>query len=164
MLQYPTCTHIKEDGTYCGSPALVNRRYCYFHLNLRGRRLRRARALRDQVNYRLDLPPLEDLASAQVALSEVVQALGSGQLDQRTGGKMLYGIQQTVALMKYRAQLEAPQPLIGAPASRPASSANLGSHPARRPCPGISRLRAGIRDQSRRRCRCRDYLDSAQGR
>ena len=65
MTQYPTCTHMKEDGTYCGSPALVNRRYCYFHLTQRGRRLRRARALRDQVNYRLDLPPLEDLASGK---------------------------------------------------------------------------------------------------
>ena len=129
MTQYPTCTHIKEDGTYCGSPALVNRRYCYFHLNLRGRRLRRARALRDQVNYPLDLPPLEDLASVQVALSEVVQALGSGQLDQRTGGKMLYGIQQTVALMKYRAKLEATQPDSEAvPQVRaPLSGANLGS-------------------------------------
>jgi hypothetical protein len=129
MTQYPTCTHMKEDGTYCGSPAPRHRKYCYSHLAHRGRRLRRARALRDQVNYRLDLPPLEDLASVQVALSEVVQAMGSGQLDQRTGGKMLYGIQQTVALMKYRAQLQAAQPDSEAvsQASAPLSGANLGS-------------------------------------
>jgi hypothetical protein len=44
-MQYPTCCHIKLDGTYCGSPFLRDRKYCYHHLMQRGRRLRRARAL-----------------------------------------------------------------------------------------------------------------------
>ena len=120
-MQYPTCRHVKEDGSYCGSPALREQKYCYYHLAYRGRRLRRARALRDQVNYRLDLAPLEDFASMQVAFSEVVLALGSGQLDHRAAGKMLYGIQQAVSLMKYRDKLAAAQPeRSGAPGSRPA--------------------------------------------
>jgi hypothetical protein len=112
-MQYETCRHIKEDGTYCGSPSLQSRKYCYYHLTYRGRRLRRARALRDQVPYRLDIPPLEDIGSAQVALSEIVHALGAGQLDHRTAGKMLYAIQQSASLMKYRAKLEATQSLGG---------------------------------------------------
>ena len=108
-MQYQTCSHIKEDGTYCGSPALQNHKYCHHHLKARGRRLRRARALRDNVPYRLDLPALEDLAAVQVALSEIVQALGSGQLDHRAAGKMLYAIQQTTSVIKFRAKLEAAQ-------------------------------------------------------
>src|SRR6516164_11799203 len=108
-MQYQTCSHIKEDGTYCGSPALQSHKYCHHHLKARGRRLRRARALRDNLPYRLDLPALDDLAAVQVALSEIVQALGSGQLDHRAAGKMLYAIQQTTSVIKFRAKLEAAQ-------------------------------------------------------
>ena len=106
-MQYETCRHVKEDGIYCGSPALQSRKYCHHHLISRGRRLRRARALREQVPYRMDLPALEDLAAVQAALSEIVQALGSGQLDHRAAGKMLYAIQQTTSVIKVRAKLEA---------------------------------------------------------
>jgi hypothetical protein len=45
----------------------------------------------------------------QVALSEIVQAVGTGQLDHRAAGKMLYAIQQATSLIKYRAKLEAAQ-------------------------------------------------------
>jgi hypothetical protein len=30
MTQYETCRHVKEDGAYCGSPALRERKYCYY--------------------------------------------------------------------------------------------------------------------------------------
>ncbi len=108
-MQYETCCHIQENGAYCGSPALQNNKYCYYHLKHRGRRLRRARALRDNVPYRLEIPPLLDLDSAQFALSEIVAALGDGLLDHRTAGKMLYAIQQATSLLKYRAKLQAAQ-------------------------------------------------------
>ena len=108
-MQYETCRHVKEDGTYCGSPALQSRKYCHHHLTHLGRRLRRARALRDNVPYRLDIPALEDLAAVLVALSEITQALGSGQLDHRAAGKMLYAIQQTTSVIKFTAKLQAAQ-------------------------------------------------------
>ena len=57
-MQYETCRHVKEDGAYCGSPALRDRKYCYYHLMQRGRRLRRARALRDNLPYRLEIQSL----------------------------------------------------------------------------------------------------------
>ncbi len=108
-MQYETCRHLHPDGAYCGSPALRERKYCYYHLMQRGRRLRRARALRDNLPYRLELPPLSDLDSVQFALSEITQAVGSGQLDQRAAGKMLYAIQQATSIIKFRAKLEAAQ-------------------------------------------------------
>jgi hypothetical protein len=72
----------------------------------RGRRLRRARALRDNVPYRLEIPPVVDLGSVQVALSEITQALGTAS---SIIGKILYAIQQATSLIKYRAKLEATQ-------------------------------------------------------
>jgi hypothetical protein len=35
----PRCTHIKTNGTQCGSPALRGRRFCFFHKNWRGQRI-----------------------------------------------------------------------------------------------------------------------------
>ena len=107
MPQYPTCSHIKEDGAFCGVAALRNQKYCYYHLMERGRRLRRARALRDDAPYRVDIPSLDNPYAVRNAITEIVQALGSGQLDPRVAGKMLYGIQLVRAENKRIAQMEA---------------------------------------------------------
>ena len=89
-----TCHHIKEDGRRCGSPSVTDRRYCCFHLSIRGRRLKMAQARARGQRYRLELPPLEDLYAVQVGIQQVLDALSSGQLDRRLGGVMLYGLQQ----------------------------------------------------------------------
>ena len=39
-MDFRTCDHLKEDGVYCDSAALSGKNFCYFHLNVRGRRLR----------------------------------------------------------------------------------------------------------------------------
>ena len=44
-MSFRTCDHLKEDGVYCNSPVLRGRNYCYFHLNVRGRRLAQPVAL-----------------------------------------------------------------------------------------------------------------------
>jgi len=108
-MQYETCRHVKEDGTYCGSPALRDRKYCYYHLMQRGRRLRRARALRDNLPYRLEIQSLDNLYAVRDALTEIAQALAAGQLDPRTAGKLLYAIQQVSATNRRIEQLEAAQ-------------------------------------------------------
>ncbi len=41
----------------------------------------------------LDLPPLEDTASIQLALIDVLQALAANQLDPKRAGLLLYGLQ-----------------------------------------------------------------------
>ena len=109
MTQYETCRHIKEDGAYCGSPALRERKYCYYHLMQRGRRLRRARALRDNQPYRLEIQSLDNLYAVRAALTDIAQALAAGQLDARTAGKLLYAIQQVSATNRRIEQMEAAQ-------------------------------------------------------
>ena len=107
MTQYETCRHVKEDGAYCGSPALRERKYCYYHLMQRGRRLRRARALRDNLPYRLEIHSLDNLYAVRAALTDIAQALAAGQLESRTAGKLLYAIQQVSSTNRRIEQMEA---------------------------------------------------------
>jgi hypothetical protein len=129
-MQYETCRHLKEDGSYCGSPALRERKYCYHHLMQRGRRLRRARALRDDQPYRLEIQSLDNPYAVGNALTDIAQALAAGQLDAVIAGKLLYAIQQVSAANRRIEQMEAaaaakdPVPQIRAPVL----GANLGSH------------------------------------
>ena len=109
MTQYETCRHVKPDAAYCGSPALRERKYCYYHIMQRGRRLRRARALRDNVPYRLEIHCLDNLYAVRDALSDIAQALAAGQLDPRTAGKLLYAIQQVNSTNRRIEQMEAAQ-------------------------------------------------------
>ena len=132
MTQYSTCRHEKADGTYCGSPALRDRKYCYYHLMERARRLRRARALRDNQPYRLEIQSLDNPYAIRAALTDIAQALAAGQLDPRTAGKLLYAIQlvnatnRRIEKMEAEAAKEAKEevPQVRAPLL----GANLGSH------------------------------------
>ncbi len=106
-MSFETCRHVKEDGVYCDSPALRSRKYCYYHLMQRGRRLRLALAQGRNEPSQLILPPLENLDSMRVALSEIVQALAAGQIDHRSAGLMLYAIQQAATVSLRVAQMQA---------------------------------------------------------
>ncbi|HTS38764.1 MAG TPA: hypothetical protein VMH04_24030 [Candidatus Solibacter sp.] len=88
----PRCQHVKVNGTQCGSPSLRRRRYCYFHNNVRRERARIAG--KTSILLRpFDLPLLEDANSVQTALMKVMQMLGSGEMDHKTAGLMLYALQ-----------------------------------------------------------------------
>src|SRR5208283_3454974 len=96
----PTCRHVRENGECCGTVPVTGRNYCYHHLSDRGRRVKMARARARGQRWRLELPPLEDLYSVQVALMQVLDALLSGQLDRHMGGVVLYGLQQAATNLR----------------------------------------------------------------
>jgi hypothetical protein len=79
------------NGTQCGSPALRRRRHCFFHERIRRERAKIAADTSAQRGF--DLPLLEDANSVQVALMKVIQMLGSGRMDHRTAGLILYALQ-----------------------------------------------------------------------
>src|SRR5271166_6207586 len=108
-MPFDTCRHVREDGAYCASPALRGRKYCYYHLMERGRRLRRARALRDNQPYRLEIHSLDNLYAVRAALTDIAQALAAGQLEAHTAGKLLYAIQQVTSANRRIEQMEAAQ-------------------------------------------------------
>ena len=103
----PRCTHIKTNGTQCGSPALRGRRFCFFHRNWQGQRI----ALNAQPAAPLDftMPVLEDADSVQVALMQVMRLILSGQLDPKTAGLLLYAL-QTASLNLRQMKLEPRHP------------------------------------------------------
>ncbi len=94
------CEHVKTNGEFCGSPALRGRNYCYFHLSYHGSRLRaereHTRALAnggDTAVVPLELPPLEDAASIQMALMQVIDAILHNRIDSKRAGLVLYALQ-----------------------------------------------------------------------
>jgi hypothetical protein len=95
----PRCQHVKVNGTQCGSPALRSRRLCYFHNNVQ--RQRRKIAADTTAPHRFDLPLLEDANSVQMALMKVIQMLGSGRMDHKTAGLMLYALQTASVNLRY---------------------------------------------------------------
>ena len=89
----PRCQHIKTNGTQCGSPALRNKRFCYFHNRWRATRLDLNRAGALRVTTAVELPVLEDADSIQVALMQIMRLILCRQLDHKTGYLLLYGLQ-----------------------------------------------------------------------
>jgi len=104
MDNVPRCQHVKMNGTQCGSPALRWRRLCFFHERIRRERAKIAADTSAQRGF--DLPLLEDANSVQVALMKVIQMLGSGRMDHKTAGLMLYAL-QTASVNLRNAQFEA---------------------------------------------------------
>ena len=101
MSYFPSrCQHIKVNGTQCGSPALRRNRFCYFHKLHHEERIQlnadRARADRPR-KVSINLPVLEDAESIQVALSQVMRLIISGQIDSKTAGLLLYALQTASA-------------------------------------------------------------------
>lgn len=87
----PRCQHVKVNGVQCGSPALRHRAHCFFHTRVEHER---EVALENRCGKRsFGFPLLEDATSIQVALMKVIHLLGSGALDHKTAGLMLYALQ-----------------------------------------------------------------------
>jgi hypothetical protein len=117
-MSYPTCNHLKEDGVYCASPALHNQNFCYFHLDIRARRLQMARTRMRGESCRLQLPVLEDMHAVQIALTQVLDALADDRIDPKRAGLMLYALQQSATNLNStpgwkgnREQVEYTQPM-----------------------------------------------------
>ena len=101
------CRHIKTNGERCGSPALRNHAFCYFHRNLTARHPKPApdpiptiihphdptRELQVVAEPTLNLPPLEDRESIQLAASMIIGALARNAIDTRRATTLLYGLQ-----------------------------------------------------------------------
>jgi hypothetical protein len=114
------CRHIRSDGSRCGCIALSGQTFCYYH-DRTGKLHRSINPPSDGIQtiihpieiqeqiqrnpaiaeyYRpktgplvLDLPPLEDRESVQIALSMVVTAMAQNRIDPKRAGLMVYALQ-----------------------------------------------------------------------
>jgi len=87
----PRCAHIKTNGTQCGSPALRERRYCFFHKKWQGQHIALNAPASSPLGF--TMPVLEDADSVQVALMQVMRLILAGQLDSKAAGLLLYALQ-----------------------------------------------------------------------
>jgi hypothetical protein len=96
-MQYELCRHIKTNGLQCKGAALAGGIWCYFHHRLHQRHsaFRTTQATRGYLipGQHIELTALEDRESVQVALSVVINALATGQLDIKRATALLYGLQ-----------------------------------------------------------------------
>src|SRR5438876_11740789 len=90
------CEHIKANGLRCGSPALRQRRYCYFHFCAHDLRRRR----RQQPNAPFVLPLLEDANSIQMAIQQVAEAVPEERIDNKRAGLLLFALQTAACNLK----------------------------------------------------------------
>ena len=84
----PRCVHTCSTGLPCTQPALRGRRFCRFHDPISAR------------NRRFVLPIIEDGASLQVAIAEIVHALVAGQMDRRSAEVAMQGLRLAATNMK----------------------------------------------------------------
>ena len=101
---YKLCRHIKTNGQRCKSPALSGSTYCYFHSRVHTMAKANS-AASDDVN----LPMLEDSASIQIAISQIMSACISSRLDARHTGLLLYALQIASQHIDRSSSLEDPE-------------------------------------------------------
>src|SRR5947209_9882257 len=76
----PRCHHVRTNGIRCGSPAMRNRKICYYH-NVSAK----------PKNSRADLPLLEDGAAIQLGIANILRMLMMGAIEYRAAALMLDG-------------------------------------------------------------------------
>ena len=96
-MQFDLCRHIRTNGRRCQAAALTGNNWCFFHEHLHRRHqgFRHTEATRGYLipGQHIELTALEDRESVQVALSVVINALATGQLDTKRATAILYGLQ-----------------------------------------------------------------------
>jgi len=106
MALYPNtiarCQHIRVNGTQCGSPALRETKYCYYHVRYYWPELE---ALENNHELRKSLPTLEDANSIQVSLANVIERLVLLEIDHKQAALILYAL-QTASMNLKRTSLE----------------------------------------------------------
>jgi hypothetical protein len=94
------CRHVHANGRRCGSPALRNEHFCYYHHATR-RPAPKSNAPRypDADRHPFALPAVEDRSSLQLALNFVLGRIASNDLDPKRAGLLLYGLQIAVCAL-----------------------------------------------------------------
>src|SRR5439155_22109810 len=95
----PRCQHIKTNGTQCGSPALRNGEYCYFHRRWRMTTVDLSHSAH-HVTTEFVLPVVEDAEAIQITLVQVMRMIVCRQVVSTSAGLLLYGLHMASANLR----------------------------------------------------------------
>jgi hypothetical protein len=119
------CQRMKMNGTQCGSAALRNQKFCYFHQRCSPVQFDISTSASEPAAF-FFLPVLEDAASIQATITQVCEHLLHRRLDPKKAGIVLYAMQVALSnldrLSKDRTQHNNPEPSSSAPVSLKAIS------------------------------------------
>jgi hypothetical protein len=93
------CRHIKTNGLQCHGVQVESSVFCYFHKKLHNTHelyRNKVHFQSSQIMHRpfiLQLPPIEDRESAQLAISCVINALATGCISAKEANSLFYGLQ-----------------------------------------------------------------------
>jgi hypothetical protein len=104
----PRCRHIKVSGTRCGSPALRDKKFCFYHQQNRPLFVE-CYADGEYSTGEIALPAFEDAHAIQSVIRQVVQMLVQKRIERKTASLPLYALQIASSNLK-RIELEKPQP------------------------------------------------------
>ena len=107
-LAAPRCRHIKVNGTQCGSPALRNKNFCFYHQQDRPLKVE-CYSEGPYATGEIALPLFEDAHSIQTVIRQVVQMVLQKRIERKTASLLLYALQIASSNLK-RIELEKPQP------------------------------------------------------
>jgi hypothetical protein len=101
MSSVSCCEHILDSGFGCGSPAVSDQKYCFFHLRLHQRPTRRE----DGTVYFI-LRDLTCVESIQIAISNVLHALNDGLIDSKKANSLYRGLGLALSALRLKASEE----------------------------------------------------------
>ncbi len=87
------CEHVKTNGTQCGSPALKDKKLCYYHEKNRPEPVELYIDGERYYDSKIVLPVFEDAHSIQTVIRQVLQLLLTRRIERKDAGLMLYALQ-----------------------------------------------------------------------
>ena len=105
-MDVPICQYVRVSGKRCGSPAMKDLPFCYYHVR-QEQSLPSLRSMYFAYNPKaapgewpmLDFPTpaLEDAASIQIGFMQVLYGVANGNLDEKKAGRMLSALHGAAA-------------------------------------------------------------------
>ena len=131
MATYPVemrrCQHIKVNGTQCGSPALRNGEFCYYHQECRPTRVQ-VPGEGGQAGGAILVPVFEDANSIQVVVRQVAILVLEKRIEPKAAGLVLYALQIASSNLKRMGE-EKPRPTQVVVDARKVAETPLGMTP-----------------------------------
>jgi hypothetical protein len=104
------CRHIHTTGNQCGSPALRNEIFCYYHHTTRRPKPGPGKFRYLDATEPFNLPIIEDRASALAAASCLLSRIASNDLDVPRAGRLIYTLQVLTAFLPAEPSVASPSP------------------------------------------------------